>query len=185
MTGPGIPDCLPSTRPPPSACAKPQPCSHIKVTIPIGSLRIAGPAMRLLRRLQTCAPCSRQAGSRRSKRFRVSEGELREALRNWHEPDGGPIWNGCAAQLSRTMSFALYRGSGRSRQTPARDAPRGDARATGSGFAREERKRCRGNRSATTGNPARRAGANAGAHPRRPHGTRRRAPSRHAARHQP
>ena len=71
------------------------------------------------------------------------------------------------------------------RQTPARDAPRGDARATGSGFAREERKRCRGNRSATTGNPARRAGANAGAHPRRPHGTRRRAPSRHAARHQP
>ena len=54
-------------------------------------------------------------------------------------------------------------------QAPARDASRGDARATGSGLAREERKHCRGNWSAPAGNPARRAGANAGAHPPRSH----------------
>lgn len=103
-----------STRPPPSACVKPQPCSHIKVTIPIESLPIAGPAMRSLRRLQTCALCSRQVGSRHSKRFPVLEGELREALPNLHGRDGGPIWNACAAQPSRTISSALYRESGRS-----------------------------------------------------------------------
>ncbi len=106
-------------------------------------------------------------------------------LPNWHGQDGGPIWNGCAAPLSRTMSFALYRESGRS--CPSACTKRFTWKRS-SNWKRPCTRRMdmpSRDRSATIGNPACRAGANASSHPRRTHRTRRRAPSGHAARHRP